>query len=91
MLVPNGKGVLDFNSWVFTISYDDMDYVNDDDADDVNYDEILKEMQQECIDENPDRVKQGYQTFEIIGSASQPYYDKDKNTSLGQRNYVRKS
>lgn len=78
MLVPNGKGVLDFNSWVFTISYDDMGYVKDDDADDINYDDLLKEMQQECTDENPERVKQGYQTVEIIGWASQPYYDKDK-------------
>ncbi len=78
MLVPNGKGVLDFNSWVFTISYDDMGYVKDDDADDINYDDLLKEMQQECTDANPERVKQGYQAIEIIGWASQPYYDKDK-------------
>lgn len=78
MLVPNGKGVLDFNSWVFTISYDDMGYVKDDDADDINYDDLLKEMQQECTDANPEREKQGYQTVNIVGWASQPYYDKDK-------------
>jgi len=78
MLVPNGKGVLDYNSWVFTISYDEMGYVKDDDADDISYDELLKEMQQECTDENPERVKQGYQSIEIVGWASQPYYDKDK-------------
>lgn len=78
MLVPNGNGVLDFNSWVFTISYDDMGYVKDDDADDINYDDLLNEMQQECTDANPEREKQGYQAIEIIGWASQPYYDNHK-------------
>jgi uncharacterized membrane-anchored protein len=78
MLVPANKGVLATDSWVFTISYDEMGYVKDDDAEDIDYDDLLKEQQKEIKEENPERIKQGYQPIEFIGWASHPYYDKDK-------------
>jgi len=80
MLVPSNKGVLDDNSWVFSISYDEMGYVKDDDANDINYSDLLKEQQKEMSDANPDRVKRGYQPIDFVGWASSPYYDKDKKT-----------
>jgi len=78
MLVPANIGVLEKNSWVFTISFDEMGYVKDDDAEDINYDDLLKEQQKETQEANPERVKQGYVPIEFIGWASAPYYDKDK-------------
>ena len=78
MLVPENRGVLDTNSWVFTISFDEMGYVNDDDADDIDYDDLLKEQQDELKKLNPERVKLGYEPVEFIGWASSPYYDKNK-------------
>jgi uncharacterized membrane-anchored protein len=78
MLVPENRGVLETNSWVFTISFDEMGYVKDDDADDINYDELLEEQQKEFKEVNPERIKQGYQPIEFIGWASSPYYDKNK-------------
>jgi uncharacterized membrane-anchored protein len=78
MLVPINRGVLASNSWTFTISFDEMGYVKDDDADDINYDDLLEEQQKEFKEANPERIKQGYQPIEFIGWASTPYYDKDK-------------
>jgi uncharacterized membrane-anchored protein len=78
LLVPENKGVLADNSWVFSISFDDMGYVEDDDAEDIDYDDLLEEQQKETKDANPERIKLGYQPIEFIGWASAPYYDKDK-------------
>ena len=47
LLVPENKGVLASNSWVFSISFDEMGYVKDEDADDIDYDDLLKEQQEE--------------------------------------------
>jgi len=78
MLVPENSGVLQMESWAFTISYDEMGYVKDDDAADIDYDDLLKEQQEEFRTENPEREKQGYQPIDFIGWASHPFYDKDK-------------
>jgi uncharacterized membrane-anchored protein len=78
MLVPENRGVLETNSWVFTISFDEMGYVKDDDADDIDYDDLLTEQQKEFKEANPERIKQGFQPIEFIGWASSPYYDKNK-------------
>jgi uncharacterized membrane-anchored protein len=78
MLVPENRGVMESNSWVFTISFDEMGYVKDEDADEINYDDLLKEQQKEFKEINPERINQGYQPIEFIGWASTPYYDKSK-------------
>lgn len=78
MLVPKSKGVMDADGWVFTISFDDMGFVKDDDAEDINYDDLLEEQQQEFSANNPARIEEGYQPIDFIGWASDPFYDKDK-------------
>lgn len=78
MLVLENRGVLETNSWVFTISFDEIGYVKDDDADDIDYDDLLEEQQKEFKEANPERIKQGFQPIEFIGWASSPYYDKNK-------------
>ena len=80
MLVPSKVGVLDKNSYVFVISFEKVGYVKDDDVDDINYDDLLKEQQNEFIEANPERIKQGFETIEFIRWASTPYYDKNKKT-----------
>lgn len=78
LLVPENKGVLAADSWVFTIGFEEMGYVKDDDAEQIDYDDLLKEQQQETRDANPERVKQGYEPIELIGWASAPHYDRNK-------------
>jgi uncharacterized membrane-anchored protein len=78
MLVPTSKGIQDADGWALTISFDEMGFVKDDDADDIDYDDLLKEQQKETNDANPERIQQGYQAIQFIGWASKPFYDKDK-------------
>ncbi|MBA4055929.1 MAG: DUF2167 domain-containing protein [Marivirga sp.] len=78
MIVPENTGVLGDNSWAFIITYDEMGYVKDDDADDIDYEELLEEMKTDASSENEFRAKEGYEPIEIIGWASKPFYDEDK-------------
>jgi uncharacterized membrane-anchored protein len=64
------------SEWAVTIHYDEGGYVRDDDAGTINYDDLLKKMQQEVLDGNAERAKEGYRTAELVGWAAQPHYDK---------------
>lgn len=78
MLVPKSTGVAADNAWAFIITYDEMGHVKDDDADNINYDDLLKEIREDISKENEERVKAGYSKYELVGWASTPFYDKDK-------------
>ncbi len=77
MLLPVGSGPDDNDAWAFEVNYSDLGYVEDDDADDINYDELLKDMQHETVLENASRVATGYDPITLLGWASPPYYDKE--------------
>lgn len=80
MIFPENRGVFAENTYAFAISFDEMGYVNDTDADNIDYDELLKEMQQETDAENAERIKSGYEPVKFIGWASVPFYDRTLNT-----------
>ncbi|HUM51617.1 MAG TPA: DUF2167 domain-containing protein [Chitinophagales bacterium] len=79
MLFPEEAGAFTDNSWAFEISMDEMGYVKDKDAQKMDYDDIMKDMKKDNIDENKTRVEMGYGKAVLIGWASKPFYDKDKN------------
>lgn len=78
MILPQNRGVLAEDSWAFIITYEEMGYVEDDDADDIDYDELLGEMKTDAVAENKQREEAGYVPIEIVGWASKPYYDDSK-------------
>ena len=78
MLVPADIPITSLEAWAFIITYEEMGYVKDDDADDIDYDELLGELQTEATEENEQRTKQGYEPISIVGWATAPFYDKDK-------------
>ncbi|HUA66418.1 MAG TPA: DUF2167 domain-containing protein [Alphaproteobacteria bacterium] len=75
MLMPADVGPLDSNCWVVTISYDNDGHVPDDDASKINYDDLLKQMQQAVRDHNKERTDKGYPAIELVGWAAPPRYD----------------
>ena len=81
MLMPAEYTPFDPDSWAVTIEYLDDGHVKDDDADDIDYGELLEQMQADIRDENRQRVEQGYQSIELLGWAQQPFYDA-KNKKL---------
>ncbi len=76
MIFPADKGPLDKGRWAVTVRYDSDGYVKDDDADKINYTDMLKELQEGVKEANPERVKEGYPAIEIVGWAAPPRYDK---------------
>lgn len=78
LLLPENQGIMNQNGYVFNIQYDEIGHVEDDDADDVNYDDLLTEMQKETVEENKERQKEGYAPVRIVGWAAKPFYDKDR-------------
>ena len=75
MLLPAGTDPADGNSWGVVISYEDDGYVKDDDANKIDYADMLKKMQQSAHEHNEARVKEGYPAMEIVGWAEPPHYD----------------
>lgn len=75
MLFPAQYSPLDFESWAVTVDYVADGWVSDDDAADIDYDELLEEMQDDIRDANPEREAAGYGSIELLGWAEAPRYD----------------
>lgn len=76
MLFPTAGGPFADSNYAFVITYNAMGYVKDEDADKIDYDEMLKEIQKGEKEENLERAKEGYHSIHIVGWAQKPYYDK---------------
>ena len=81
MIFPENSSPFTDSSFAFVVTFEDMGYVKDDDAKDVDYDEMLKEMQDGEAESNKQRLAQGYPAIHMAGWAQKPYYD-DKRKVL---------
>lgn len=79
MILPEEASDIVPTTWAIEITYDEDGHVKDDDAKDIKYDELLTDMQKKVEEVNPERKKQGYPTFKLLGWASPPYYDEKEN------------
>jgi len=79
MLFPKGQGPLDAHSWAYIIQYDPMGYVKDDDANDIDYNDLLADMQKDLEEENPEREKAGFEAVHLMAWGANPYYDKNQH------------
>lgn len=75
MLIPEDQSPYLPGCWVVDMTYEEDGHVKDDDAKDIKYDELLKQMQEQIKEANPERVKQGGRAIELTGWAEQPSYD----------------
>lgn len=75
MLFPARYSPIDYDAWAVTLDYVEDGYVSDDDAADIDYGDLLGEMQKETRATNREREKAGYDTVELLGWAKPPHYD----------------
>ncbi len=75
LLFPANLTPFDNESWAVTIQYEEDGYVSDEDADEIDYDELLVQMKKDTQASSELRVQEGYQPIKLIGWASPPYYD----------------
>jgi uncharacterized membrane-anchored protein len=78
MLVPAGSAA-SIADYAFLVEYQDLGYVKDNDANEIDYNDLLKQMKEEGAEANAERRKAGIPAMDLIGWASTPYYDKTKN------------
>jgi uncharacterized membrane-anchored protein len=77
MILPANAKVA-IADYAFIIEYDALGYVKDEDADEINYDDLLKEMKKETEQSNEERTKAGLSAMNLVGWAAKPYYDKER-------------
>lgn len=78
LILPENQGVLSERGYVFNIQYDEIGYVKDNDADKIDYDELMTEMKKEAVEANKLREEQGYEPIYMVGWAAKPFYDGNK-------------
>jgi len=78
MLFPVDMTPFEENSWAVTIEYEEDGYVSDEDADEIDYGDLLSQMKDDTRASSEERVQQGYETIELIGWAAPPYYDSNE-------------
>ncbi len=76
MLFPADSTPFDMDAWAVTVEYEEDGYVSDEDADDINYQDMLEKMQSDVEYANEERVSLGYEAVSLVGWAAPPYYDK---------------
>lgn len=76
MLFPDSMSPvsLDFTYGV-EIDYSDEGYIEDSEAKNLDYDDLLAEMQKDTREASKSRVYQGYESIELVGWAAEPFYD----------------
>lgn len=79
MLFPAGVSPLAKEGWGVVITYEEDGHVSDEDADHINYDELMQQMQESMASTNEERVKMGYGNVKLVGWAAKPYYDKSSH------------
>lgn len=75
MLLPANSDLMSDSSYVINITYSEEGYVDDSDAKDIDYDELLAGMREDLEEANAYREEMGYPTVSNISWASKPYYD----------------
>lgn len=78
LILPDEPMAASMGSYAFVVEYDDIGYVKDKDADDINYDNLLKDLKESQVKGNEERKRLGMESMELIGWASAPYYDKTR-------------
>ncbi len=75
MILPKGVSPLADESWAVTVEYEESGYVSDEDAADIDYNDMLKDLQDGAKADNEWRAENGYEPIAIVGWASAPHYD----------------
>ena len=71
----NSRGQVD---WLVIIDgFEKEGYVKDEDAEKIDADKLLKQLQDEQKEANEHRKQEGYNELEIVGWAVPPHYDKE--------------
>ncbi len=79
-IVPLEVDPLEGNGWAVILTYLDDGHVDDADAAEIDYDEMLVDMKADTESSNKARSEAGFGTVRLIGWAEEPHYDSAART-----------
>lgn len=74
-VVPGDVDPLTDGGWAVILTYEDEGHIDDSDAAEIDYDDMLKDMKKGAESSNDDRKAAGYQAVHLVGWAEKPRYD----------------
>ena len=77
MVFPADSDPTNEDAWAVVVTFEESGYVKDDDAKSINYDDLLKDMQESTKAHNEQRVKAGYSAIELLPWGEPPSYDAE--------------
>jgi uncharacterized membrane-anchored protein len=66
-------------SWFVVFEFDESGYIDDEDRDSLDADELLESLREGQAEGNKARSERGWETIEVVGWATPPYYDATSN------------
>ena len=75
MILPADISPVSEQGWGIVLTYDKDGYVSDEDANEIDYDALLSDMQEATADSNDAREQAGYGRIDLVGWAVPPSYD----------------
>ncbi|HUQ12360.1 MAG TPA: DUF2167 domain-containing protein [Steroidobacteraceae bacterium] len=75
VVVPAEVDPMSDSRWAVFLNYKDEGHIDDSDANEIDYDDLLKDMQKDEKAANEQRKAAGYDTLSLVGWAEPPRYD----------------
>jgi len=89
MLFPEDANPLgETLTYAVEITYSEEGFIDDEDAADIDYDDLLEDIQKDTEAESKDRVSKGYEAISLVGWASPPYYDQENKKLHWAKEYT---
>ena len=79
MIISTEVSLFSPESWAAVVSYEDMGYVSDEDAGEIDWDGLLSDMQATDEEANAERRELGLSEIRVSGWAEPPHYDAETN------------
>jgi uncharacterized membrane-anchored protein len=74
-IIPADVDPMSETGWAVILTYDDDGHIDDSDAAEIDYDDMLKDMKEGTEDHNAARKQAGFEAVHLVGWAEAPHYD----------------
>ena len=74
-IIPADVDPMSDAGWAVILTYDDDGHIDDSDAAEIDYDDMLKDMKEGTEDHNDARKQAGFEPVHLVGWAEKPHYD----------------
>lgn len=88
MIFPKGQEVTGDDSWSVVLQFEADGYVSDEDADDINYNDLLKSLKESSAQASAERERGGYGKMLLKGWALPPRYDKNLKVMYWAKEFI---